>query len=161
MLHESIYTLLLMLLMLLQLLPPGNCARAVCSSQNALFAQLSDTAQRFSSDPIKKVRLYHPPVVAQSRSYNVTAWTQTVHGLRGHRTLVGDVGYIWDIEGAPNEDSVPVQWLPFFVLNVVVFFLHNVLLYRDTLNGAASAAFAPTVCLGVEKLRIILYHTIC
>lgn len=45
--------------------------------------------------PIQEVHLYHPPVIAHERFYNVTAWTQTVYKQRGHSTLVGEVGYLW------------------------------------------------------------------
>nr|XP_039274036.1 VPS10 domain-containing receptor SorCS2-like [Styela clava] len=48
--------------------------------------------------PIEKVYLYHPPVVAQKKPYNASAWTQTKYGLRGNRSLLGDVSYIWNVK---------------------------------------------------------------
>lgn len=46
-------------------------------------------------DPIEKIYLYNPPVVATNAYYNATVRVQTVHGLRGNKTLLGEVTYIW------------------------------------------------------------------
>lgn len=47
------------------------------------------------SDPIKRVSVYVPPVVATNKIYNATAMVETISHLRGDDKLVGSVEYQW------------------------------------------------------------------